>query len=451
MRTRLLFVALVVSLLAACSGLTGAAPGTKFEAIFTRTNNLFEGSDVRILGVPKGTVVSLRPEKGHVVAVIQMQPEVKLPADVNVAVAPTSLLGERFIQLDPPYTGGPELEDNAVVPLERTSVAVDIDEVLASFEKFLEGLDSGTLAELVDVVTATLEGQGDDLNQLLEQGSETVRVLRRSSDDINTAVSELADLNTVVATRDEEIGTLLGDLSVVMRTIADESPQIVEGVQNLRRLTAELRPLTDEHSDRLVTDLEILATSLSTVDRNLDRVGEVFRGGDRLFRGAGRAFDYEDAMLRLDNEGENLVPLIQRRLIQRLAGVCIRLDIAQCSDPEFFEGELPIIGCIPEIQQCDDSAITLGDAMLAGMQVMPERARDELAEDLRQQRRREKQAQRRAAAQEREERLEAQQQAEDEDEAADRLPLPDPRLDEPAPATGTPSLTDHLSRWLGGE
>jgi virulence factor Mce-like protein len=439
---RLFAAVLAVSLLTGCFGPFAAEPGLRFQAVFDRTNNLFVGSEVRILGVVKGQVLELEPEGDEVIALIEMEPDVDLPADVTVAVAPTSLLGERFLQLDPPYTGGPKLEANTVIQRESTSVAVDIDEVLHSFEKFLEGLDEETLAELVDVLAETLEGQGEGLNQLLDQGAQTVSVLRRSSDDLNGAVDQLADLNATVATRDAELGQLFSDLSVVMRTIADEGPQIIEGMRQLRRLTNELRPLTDEHADRLVTDLEILATSLSTVETNVERLGDVTRGGARLFTGAGRAIDYPNAMLRLDNEAENIPAVVGDRLINRLEGVCIRLGIDECSNEEFFEPLLPILTCIPNFQECEVDEASFGDAVLAGLNLLPKPARRQLERELR-------------AEQRREERQRGDGSA---DAGApspspsptpgvlEELPLPSPRLQ----STPSESLADRLARFLGG-
>ena len=428
-RGRLLIAAVAMTVLAGCVGPFAPETGIEFTAVFTRTNNLFEGSDVRILGVPKGTVLELTPKGSDVVATIQMEPGIDIPADVRAAVAPTSLLGERFVQLDQAYQGGPKLEDGDVIPIERTSVGVDIDEVLASFEKFLEGLDEETLADLVDVLVVTLEGQGNGLNQLLDQGSETVAVLRRSSDDLNVAVSQLAALNSTVATRDEELGALFDDLSSVMRTLADEGPVIIEGMRNLRRLTNELRPLTDEHSDAIVNDLEILATSVSTVQRNLDRLGEVMRGGNRLFRAAGRAFDFEHAMIRLDNEAENIPAVLNDRLLERLAGVCIRLGIKECSSSEFFEPIEDIITCVPSFQRCDTNDVTFGDAFLASINLLPKEARAGLVKEARAQKRKEAQQQRdRERRQADSDPVEVAPGGKPAQELIDRLPLPDPSL-----------------------
>ena len=449
-RARLVCAAAAVGLLGGCVGPFAPEPGLRFEAIFTRTNNVFEGSEVRILGVPKGQVMQLRPEGVHVVALLEMEPGIALPADVRASVAPTSLLGERFIRLDRAYTGGPKLPDGAVIPIERTSVGVDIDEVLASFEKFLEGLDEDTLADLVDVLVAALEGQGDGLNQLIDQGSETVAVLRRSSDDLNSAVSQLADLNATVATRDQEIGALFDDLSSVMRTIADEGPQIIEGMQHLRRLTNELRPLADEHSDALVRDLEILATSVSTVERNLKRVGEIFRGGNRLFRGAGRAIDFEHAAIRLDNEAENIPALLNDRLLERLAGVCIRLGIEECSDDEFFKPIEDIITCVPTFQDCTSNDTTFGEAFLRSINMLPKPARKALEAEARTHQRRQASQQRdRDRTPRPKPRTDPPQEPDDDESLIDRLPLPDPSLG--TSGSDDRTFSDTMADWLGGQ
>ena len=449
-RVRLTTALVALSLLTGCFGPFAPERGVQFTAVFTRTNNLFEGSDVRILGVPKGQVLELTPRGADVVALIEMQPDIDVPADVEAAVAPTSLLGERFVQLDRAYTDGPKMANGDQIPLERTSVGVDIDEVLASFEQFLEGLDEETIADLVDVLVATLEGQGDGLNQLLDQGSDTVAVLRRSSDDLNVAVSQLAELNTTVATRDQEVGRLFGELSVVMRTIADEGPEIIEGMQNLRRLTNELRPLVDEHSDQLVADLEVLATTTSTVERNLDRLGEAIRGGNRLFHAAGRAFDWELAAIRLDNEAENIPAVLNDRLLERLAGVCIRLNIDECSNSEFWQPIEDIITCVPSFQDCDTDDVTFGQAFLASINRLPKPARQQLVREARTERRRQEQEQREPARPRTPTSSPAPQPrptASPTPGVLDRLPLPDPSL---RTDDSDSSISDTLSDWLGG-
>jgi phospholipid/cholesterol/gamma-HCH transport system substrate-binding protein len=440
--------------LTACTLPFGAGPQSQtVQAVLPRANNLFEGSDVRVLGIRVGSVRSLEPEGLHVLATMEIDQDIQLPADVNAVLTPTSLLGERFIQLDPPYTGGPTLQSGSVIPPERTRVPAEIDEVLASFEAFLEGLDRDTLSNLVDVLAETLAGQGEGLNRLLDQGSTTVRILADSSDDLNGIVSEMADFNETLATRERQIGTFLEDWSTVVRTISEESDQIVDGLANLRRLMNEIRPLTDEHADQIVADMEVLATSLSTVERNLDRLGLMIRGSRLLFEGAGRGINFEHARLRLDNEGEPLAGAITLRLVDRLVGLCLRLGVELCSVPEFWEPHLPDLICIPGLSVCPAGGAQLSAVLAEALGQLPPEALEELVTELEEA---EAEGELEPAPAEPEPTEPAgsepppavPQPEPTEDSLLDRLPLPDPRLQDAG--TTEESLLDRLARMLGG-
>lgn len=423
----------------ACGGQRPA--DQELSAVFTNTNNLFVGSEVRVLGLKVGEVTAIVPDGEDVRVDMRVDHDRPVPADATAHLTPVSLIGERFVQLAPAYTGGPELAGGAVIGPDRTTVPADVDEVLASFEHFLEGLDPATLADLVDEVARTIAGQGDGLNALIAGGADTVRVLSDAAEDLTAVVAALGDLNTTLATRDQQIGPFLGDFRTVLQTLSEEKPQIIDGLGNLQRLTLELRPLLDDHTDPLVGDLEVLATTLSTVDRNLDNLGALALQAGRLFEGIGQAVEFPQARIPLQNQTEELTTIIEQRLTERLAGVCVRLELDECADPAFFEPHMTALQCGPEDPGCAGDRARLGEALRAAVGALPDAAREELEAEAR-------------AGQEAEAADPSSPAAPPEATAPppaaepDRrlLPAPDPRLDD-LQDDQRPGL---LRRWFGG-
>jgi phospholipid/cholesterol/gamma-HCH transport system substrate-binding protein len=449
-RVKLLAVLLVLGLLSTACTALGAAERTTITAYFAGTNNLFVGSEVRILGLQVGEVTEIEPV-GEVVRVeFFVDGDRELPADVRAELHPTSLLGERFVRLTPTYDSGPTFPDGGEIPLERTSTPVDVDDVLRSFENWLRSLDRDVLANLIDTLADTFAGQGEGLNQLLDQGSESVRVLADSSEDLNALVVEFAELNETLATRDQVIGRTLERFSVVLQTLVEERDQIIASIANLRRLTVELRPLLDDHSDPLLRDLEVLATTLSTVERNLDRVGELIRGGRTLFEGAGRAFEYDTGRIALNNQFGPLPEAVALRVTDRLVGLCLRLGVDECASTEFFE---PIIGTIlcNEGPSCLENEAILQDYLVHALGSAPPEVLEQLVEEAR--------AAEAEEAPDPEPAPEPEPEPEVTDEPEDpdglrppslpeggRLPLPDPRLD----STVEDTTRLGLLRFFGG-
>lgn len=451
--TRVLAALLAAAVLAPACSWPAPADRQEVSAIFANTNNLFVGSEVRVLGLAVGDVTAIEPAGDHVRVdmVVEGQP---LPADVTAHLTPVSLIGERFVQLDPPYTGGAELADGAVIELDRTTVPTDVDEVLASFERFLEGLDPETLAELVDTLADTLAGQGEGVNELIEGTAGTVRVLSDATDDLTAVVAQLADLNETLATRDQQIGPLLADFRTVLQTLSEEKPQIIEGLDNLQRLTVELRPLLEDHTDPLVRDLEVLATTLSTVDRNLERVGALAHQARRLFAGFGGAFEYPEGRIPLQNQTEELTTIIEQRLMDRFAGVCVRLGIEDCANPAFFAPHLPALACEAPAAGDGGAAVAdptcaaeladLGEALAAALGSLPADAQHQLEAEARQRLEAERREDRQRTSDHPAEQAPTEAPPPAEPERRRLLPEPDPRLENDEDPPG------FLRRLFGG-
>lgn len=428
-RTALVLVACLLG--AGCSSVAGSNP-RKVSAVFPTASQLFVGSEVRVLGIEVGHVTAIVPQGDTVRVDMEVAADRPLPADVGAALVPVSLLGERIIQLEPPYTGGERFK-GGTIPIERTAVPAEVDQVLRSFQSFAAALDEKVLAELIDTAAETLDGQGPGLNRLIGQGADTVEVLADASGELNALVTELGQLNTTLATRDEKIGRTIERLSTVMQTFAEEKDDIIASVANLRRLTQELRPLVDEHTDPLIRDLEVLTTSLSTVDRNLIQVRDTYAGSRRLTEVMAREVsNFEDGQAKLNNRGEQLGSVIELRLIERLEGVCIRLEISECAKDEFWEPKLPDITCLTG-DDCEAEQASLGDALAIALQKMPPEGRRAMARDV--QRRRQQPAQEPAARPRQPKQAPAPPRAplpvpEPTSEPIEPpLPLPDPRLD----------------------
>ena len=111
-----LAVVVMATGLAACSGGGG---GYHVSADFTQGIGLYPGSPVRVLGINIGRITDIT-NRGNLVRVDMHidKTTTKLPADVTAAIVPVSLLGERYIQFGPVYTGGAPLTPGAHLPVD---------------------------------------------------------------------------------------------------------------------------------------------------------------------------------------------------------------------------------------------------------------------------------------------------------------------------------------------
>lgn len=102
-----LAVAAVFLIFAYTSADLGSVDGYEVSANFTSVGGLQNGSDVRISGVKVGSVTgqSLDPQTYLAVVRMSISPDVRLPRDTVAVIASESLLGGRYMALEP---GGEE-------------------------------------------------------------------------------------------------------------------------------------------------------------------------------------------------------------------------------------------------------------------------------------------------------------------------------------------------------
>lgn len=214
---------------------------------FKATNSVYVGSDVKVLGVPVGEVTALRPLGDLVRATVKVDEEYDLPADVRAAVISPAIVGDRYVQLAPAYTGGPKLRDGASIPVERTAVPIELDEVYSSLNQLSVALgpngvnETGALSRLIDSTAVQLEGQGGQLNQTIRDFGRLSRTLENNSDELFGSVTEV-----------EQFVSVLRENDATVRDFNDS--------------TAELAAVLEGEREDLAGTLAALGTALQDVD-----------------------------------------------------------------------------------------------------------------------------------------------------------------------------------------
>ncbi|MDR3658858.1 MAG: MlaD family protein, partial [Mycobacterium sp.] len=109
LKTRGGLIALIVALVVLVAGgaylLWPSRGGHKVVAYFVNAVGLYAGDDVRVLGVPVGTINTVEPQANSVKVTMTLQDGVKIPADARAIIISPNLVAARFIQFTPAYSG----------------------------------------------------------------------------------------------------------------------------------------------------------------------------------------------------------------------------------------------------------------------------------------------------------------------------------------------------------
>ena len=285
-RLRVLALAIAVSFLGGVVALAFPPGETKqlnITAYFDKAIGLFPHSRVRVLGVQVGTVTSVEPVGSKVRVLMNVDSELKIPADARAVIVPISLIADRYIQLTPVYKAGAVLKDGAVIDTDRTAIPVELDDLLEQLKKLLDAVEAGTaenpesIGLAIKNLAAALAGTGEDFAKALDGGGKLSRAITDNPAELESSIQHLSRLLAALGQRRNEIQTLNSRLAQAIGAIADEHATLDSGLQNIALMTEQLGSLVKAHRPALTYDIGVLAKTTAAVIANQESVVQALR------------------------------------------------------------------------------------------------------------------------------------------------------------------------------
>jgi phospholipid/cholesterol/gamma-HCH transport system substrate-binding protein len=241
-------------------------------AYFTTATAIYPGDEVRVSGVKVGSIKSIQPQGTHARMTLKVDRDVPIPADAKAVIVEQNLVAARYVQLTPAYrTRGPVMPDGAVIPVERTAVPVEWDEVKTQLMRLAtdlgpkSGVSGTSVGRFIDSAANALEGNGDKLRQTLGQLSGVGRILANGSGNIVDIIKNLQTF--VTALRDSNIQLVqFNDRLATLTSVVDDSRSELDAaltdlstaVGEVQRFIAGSRNQTSEQIARLADVTQIL-------------------------------------------------------------------------------------------------------------------------------------------------------------------------------------------------
>src|SRR3954447_23236623 len=248
-------------------------------AYFPRALNIFADSDVTVLGVRVGSVDSVTPVGKSVKVVFHYDADVRIPADAfAVLVAPT-LVSDRTVQLAPAYKDGPVLADGAVLPLARTRVPLELDEIASTLKQLTNALGpagantDGALSRLLAVGADNLRGQGKAANATIKNVSQLAATLSDNREALFGTVRNLQSFTTVLAQHDEDTRTFLGELAKVSAQLDAQRAAFAAAIRDLGVALGEVAGFVKDNKTALKADIDSLAKVTTVLDKEKELLG----------------------------------------------------------------------------------------------------------------------------------------------------------------------------------
>ncbi len=211
---------------------SGSSDPYRVRAIFDNAANLTQGEQVKVAGVPVGSVESVTPTpeaKAAVVMSISNAGFQDFRTDAYCIIRPQSLLGEKFVDCRPTEAHAegaepppalkviPEGQEGAgerLLPVQNTASPVDPD--------LLTDINQLPYAERLRIILnelgVGLAGRGEDLHEVIVRANPALR-------ETNRVLAILANENRVLSKLAVDSDRALAPLAVVRKRVADSFAQ----------------------------------------------------------------------------------------------------------------------------------------------------------------------------------------------------------------------------------
>ncbi len=165
--------------------------------------------------------------------------EVDLPEDAQAVIIAPSIVGDRYVQITPAYTGGDTLADGATLATDNTSVPLELDQIYSSLNDLNVALGpdgankNGALTDLLEVTADNFGGQGEQFNQTISNFSQLSQTLDDNKEELFGSAAQLEEFVCTLAQNDSTVRAFNQSLSDVSTMLNGEKEELAAALKNL--------------------------------------------------------------------------------------------------------------------------------------------------------------------------------------------------------------------------
>ncbi|MCW2820452.1 MAG: hypothetical protein JWR64_247 [Marmoricola sp.] len=258
---------------------TGHNPMT-IKVMFRDVLDLVPQSTVKVNDVTVGKVKKVEL-KGYLAQVtVEVPGDIDLPDNARAQIRQTSLLGEKFVQLEPPSQPGTgKLSNGDTIGLDRTGRNPEVEEVFGALSLLLNGGGVGQLKTIVSELNNTFDGRESEVRSVLDQIRSFMGQLDRNKESIVAALENTNRLASELKKQDTTIKSALDNVPATLQSVNRQRDDLVKLLQALNRLSGVGVRVIQASKESTINSLRSLAPVLdgfAKAGENMPKSFQVF-------------------------------------------------------------------------------------------------------------------------------------------------------------------------------
>ncbi|MFD6464026.1 MCE family protein, partial [Streptomyces roseolus] len=238
------------------------------KAEFAQAAGIKVGDKVDVAGVSVGTVAGAKLEGDHVLLELNVKDDLKLGPDARAAIKMATLLGGRYVDLEPGDGSG---LPGKRIPKSNTDVPYNLADVVEVGTPKFEQLDTKKLNESLDLINQELSNP-ELMAQALDSVGAIAKVMDRRKTEVDGLLKDLNRVTQLLADNRNSVLLIITQGEAIANRVMERQGLLRQLLDNVATLTRQLQEIGAENGGQLGPTLDQLNTVAEGLQKNKDNL-----------------------------------------------------------------------------------------------------------------------------------------------------------------------------------
>nr|WP_280244841.1 MCE family protein [Nocardia abscessus] len=242
------------------------------KAEFVQAAGIRVGDKVNVAGVASGRVVGAEIEGSHVMLTLSVSDDVKLGPDARASIKMATLLGARYVDLEPGDGSGLK---GKRIPVSNTAVPYNLADVVQIGTPKFEALDTKKLSDSLNLINEQMNGSPQLTAQALDSVGALAKVIDSRKAEVDSLLKDLDRVTRILGDNRNSILLVITQGEAIANRVMERQALLRQLLDNVATLTKQLEAIGAENNDQLgptIAQLNTMAEGLQKNKDNLDRM-----------------------------------------------------------------------------------------------------------------------------------------------------------------------------------
>jgi len=239
----------------------------KVHILFRDVLDLVPQSTVKVDDVTVGKVTAIDLNGYTADVTVALPRKTDLPDNTRAEIRQTSLLGEKFVSLSKPTAPVGQLGNGDTIGLKDSGRNPEIEEVFGALALVLNGGGVAQLKTISKELNSAFEGRESEVRSIINQVSSFMGQLDANKTSIITALENLNRLSLELRRQDGTIKSALDDLPAALKSVNGQRQDLVKMLKALTKLSSVGVRVIKASKESTIDALQNLAPVLSSLGK----------------------------------------------------------------------------------------------------------------------------------------------------------------------------------------